>query len=124
MAGRGTDIQPDEESLERGGLCVIATARALSARIDRQLFGRCARQGDPGDVVIFSSLDDDLASRFFPRLRAVLARFSSSSPGGRLVTFVQRSAQRRAESIAYSRRREVLKSDDWLEDALGFAGRE
>ena len=103
---------------------MIATGRALSARIDRQLFGRCGRQGDPGEVVIFSSLDDELARRFFPRLRALLAKLAETTLGQRLITLVQRSAQRRAEAIAYSRRREVLKSDDWLEDALGFAGRE
>lgn len=124
MAGRGTDIRLAPESIARGGLCVIATGRALSARIDRQLFGRCGRQGDPGEVVIFSSLDDELARRFFPRLRTVLAKLARSGAGQRLVTLVQRSAQRRAEAIAYSRRREVLKGDDWLDDALGFAGRE
>ena len=124
MAGRGTDIRLAPESVERGGLCVIATGRALSARIDRQLFGRCGRQGDPGEVVIFSSLDDELARRFFPRLRTVLAKLARSGAGQRLITLVQRSAQRRAEAIAYSRRREVLKGDDWLDDALGFAGRE
>ena len=75
-------------------------------------------------MVIFSSLDDELARRFFPRLRTVLAKLARSGAGQRLITLVQRSAQRRAEAIAYSRRREVLKGDDWLDDALGFAGRE
>jgi preprotein translocase subunit SecA len=124
MAGRGTDIRLADESREAGGLCVIAAGRALSARIDRQLFGRCARQGDPGEVVILSSLEDEIAERFFPRLRGLLARFKSGGLRERLIPLVQRSAQRRAEAIAYSQRRGVLKSDDWLEDSLGFAGRE
>ncbi len=124
MAGRGTDIRLADESREAGGLCVIAAGRALSARIDRQLFGRCARQGDPGEVVILSSLEDEIAERFFPRLRGLLAQFKSGGLRERLIPLVQRSAQRRAEAIAYSQRRGVLKSDDWLEDSLGFAGRE
>jgi preprotein translocase subunit SecA len=124
MAGRGTDIRLAAASREAGGLCVIATGRALSARIDRQLFGRCARQGDPGEVVLLSSLEDDLADRFFPKLRRLLAPMLASPVGQRTIRFVQRASQRRAEAISYSRRRSVLKSDDWLEESLGFAGRE
>jgi len=122
MAGRGTDIRLSPESLEAGGLCVIVTSRALSARIDRQLFGRCARQGDPGEVVVFSSLEDDLAQRFFRRTRTLIEPFLGSAIGQRLAALTQSSAQRRSESIAYTQRRGVLKSDDWLDDALGFAG--
>ena len=48
MAGRGTDIKVSEEALERGGLHVICTEVHDSARIDRQLIGRCGRQGDAG----------------------------------------------------------------------------
>jgi preprotein translocase subunit SecA len=124
MAGRGTDIRLADASRAAGGLCVVAAGRALSARIDRQLFGRCARQGDLGEVVIVSSLDDELAERFFPRLRRTLAGLLRTPSGQRIATMVQRRAQRRAEAIAYARRRGVLKSDDWLEDSLGFAGRE
>lgn len=124
MAGRGTDIRLADESREAGGLCVIAAGRALSARIDRQLFGRCARQGDPGEVVILSSLEDEIAERFFPRGRALLAQLLPSGLGQRLIPMIQRRAQRRSEAIAYAQRRGVLKSDDWLEDSLGFAGRE
>ncbi|MEE2641961.1 MAG: helicase-related protein [Planctomycetota bacterium] len=60
MAGRGTDIQPTEDVLELGGLHVICTEMHDSARIDRQLIGRCGRQGDPGSFQIFLSLDDDI----------------------------------------------------------------
>ncbi|MEC9093622.1 MAG: DEAD/DEAH box helicase [Planctomycetota bacterium] len=60
MAGRGTDIQPPPEALELGGLHVICTEMHDSARIDRQLIGRCGRQGDPGSFQIFLSLDDDI----------------------------------------------------------------
>lgn len=60
MAGRGTDIQPTDEVLSMGGLHVICTEMHDSARIDRQLIGRCGRQGDPGSFQIFLSLEDDI----------------------------------------------------------------
>lgn len=60
MAGRGTDIKLDPGVAEMGGLHVICTELHDSARIDRQLMGRCGRQGDPGTVRQFMSLDDDV----------------------------------------------------------------
>src|SRR5437899_4066097 len=60
MAGRGTDIILDEDVRRKGGLHVIATEIHSSARIDRQLVGRSARQGDPGSYRFFVSLDDEL----------------------------------------------------------------
>jgi preprotein translocase subunit SecA len=65
MAGRGTDIQLGEGVAELGGLAVIGTEMHDSARIDRQLAGRCARQGDPGSFQQFLSLEDDLLPRAF-----------------------------------------------------------
>ena len=63
MAGRGTDILLGAGVAELGGLHVIGTELHDSARVDRQLFGRCARQGDPGSVRQFLALDDDLLDR-------------------------------------------------------------
>jgi preprotein translocase subunit SecA len=60
MAGRGTDIKLTPDVRESGGLHVICTELHDSARIDRQLMGRCGRQGDPGTVQQFMSLDDDV----------------------------------------------------------------
>ena len=60
MAGRGTDIKLDEGVADLGGLHVIVTEMHDSARIDRQLAGRCGRQGDPGTFRIYLSLEDDL----------------------------------------------------------------
>ncbi len=60
MAGRGTDIKVSEPALELGGLHVICTELHDSARIDRQLIGRCGRQGDPGTYRQFMSLEDDI----------------------------------------------------------------
>jgi preprotein translocase subunit SecA len=60
MAGRGTDIKLEPGVAELGGLHVICTELHDSARIDRQLIGRCGRQGDPGTVRQYMSLDDDV----------------------------------------------------------------
>ena len=60
MAGRGTDILLGEGVAEKGGLHVICTELHESTRIDRQLTGRCARQGDPGSARVFLSLEDDI----------------------------------------------------------------
>ena len=64
MAGRGTDIKLGQGVAELGGLFVIGTERHESRRIDRQLRGRCARQGDPGLSKCFVSLEDDLMRLF------------------------------------------------------------
>ena len=64
MAGRGTDIKLGAGVDELGGLYVIGTERHESRRIDRQLRGRCARQGDPGLSKFFVSLEDDLMRLF------------------------------------------------------------
>ncbi len=64
MAGRGTDIKLDTEARALGGLAVIATERHQEARVDRQLFGRAGRQGDPGQAEMHASLDDDLIRLF------------------------------------------------------------
>jgi preprotein translocase subunit SecA len=60
MAGRGTDIRLGQGVAERGGLHVILTEYHESRRIDRQLFGRCARQGDPGSCEAIVSLEDEI----------------------------------------------------------------
>jgi preprotein translocase subunit SecA len=68
MAGRGTDIRLGDGIAGRGGLHVILTEFHESPRIDRQLFGRAGRQGDPGSFECIVSLEDDIFRRFVPRL--------------------------------------------------------
>ena len=60
MAGRGTDIKPDQEALAAGGLHVIGVSPNSSKRIDRQLIGRAARQGQPGSAQFFAAADDPI----------------------------------------------------------------
>ena len=64
MAGRGTDIKLGDGVAELGGLHVIGTERHEARRIDRQLAGRCARQGDPGLAQFFVSVDDEIIEAF------------------------------------------------------------
>ena len=65
MAGRGTDIKLGDGVAELGGLHVICTEMHDSARIDRQLIGRCGRQGDPGTYRQFLALDDEILEAAF-----------------------------------------------------------
>ncbi|RMG38492.1 MAG: translocase [Gammaproteobacteria bacterium] len=118
MAGRGTDICLTEQVAARGGLHVILTEFHESGRIDRQLFGRCARQGDPGSVEAVVSLEDELFDRFAPRHLKLVRRL----PLGLLCGWMRRHAQARAEREHAITRREQTKLDRQLEQALGFSG--
>jgi preprotein translocase subunit SecA len=127
MAGRGTDIKLGKGVQALGGLHVIATERHESGRVDRQLFGRSGRQGDPGSAQACISMGDELVRRFVPeRLRnSVKNMIRTRTPGwekaaGSVVTVAQRSAQR----LAFKQRRNVLRTDTWLEEALSFTGNE
>lgn len=127
MAGRGTDIRLAPGVAEQGGLRVMATERHDSGRIDRQLFGRCARQGDPGEVHVFVSAEDELLVRFAPRsMRLMLASLVRTNPASaqRFAGLVFALAQRRAQRQAYRQRQQVLRTDSWLDEALSFAGSE
>ncbi len=127
MAGRGTDIKLGHGVAERGGLHVIATERHESGRVDRQLFGRAGRQGDPGSAQAFVSAEDELVRRFLPvSLQTAVRRIVVQKPPGwrRAAGMAFKLAQRRAQRLAYKQRQAVLGSDTWLEEALSFAGTE
>ena len=124
MAGRGTDIKLGRGVAELGGLHVIATERHESGRIDRQLFGRSARQGDPGSAQAYASLTDELAVRHAPRTAAWLRRRHGQTEReitGPLTRRMFNAAQRRAERMAFVQRKSVLRTDDWIDEYLGFA---
>ncbi len=126
MAGRGTDIKLGRGIAEMGGLHVIATERNESGRIDRQLFGRCARQGDPGSAQAIVSLDDEFVSQHAQPLIGYLKRHHANDSGdiaSPLTKVAFRLAQFRAERLALQRRKGVMRADHWLDENLGFAGR-
>jgi preprotein translocase subunit SecA len=125
MAGRGTDIRLAPEVAERGGLYVIATEGHEARRIDRQLFGRCARQGDPGSYELFVALEDEIISVYAGHLWRWLGTVAVHALpcAHRLGAFVLRRAQRRAERLHARMRRDLLAMDEHLETALAFSGR-
>ncbi len=125
MAGRGTDIKLGQGVARIGGLHVIASERHESSRIDRQLFGRCARQGDPGSAQAFVCLEDELFERFVPALiqRCLSVPAWKLVPGRQgIASFFLSYAQSAAERLAFRQRRGVMQMDTWLEDALSFTG--
>ncbi len=109
MAGRGTDIQISEEARKLGGLHVICSELHDSSRIDRQLIGRCGRQGDPGTFRQFMSLDDDILESGFGKLRAAKMKRGSRQAPEQLVRLAAlfRAAQRKIEK-RYFRARTML----------------
>ena len=102
---------------------MIATERHEAGRIDRQLFGRSARQGDPGSAMAIVSLEDELVSRHAPHLSGGLRRRYGRRSGpisSPLTRSVFNLAQRKAERQALRQRKGVLRTDDWLDEYLGF----
>jgi preprotein translocase subunit SecA len=121
MAGRGTDIKLAPGIAAKGGLHVICTERHDSGRIDRQLFGRCGRQGDPGSCEAILAAEDDLAAKHAALPAAWLTHLQLvPREAGRLLYWL---AQRRAERVHSSARRQLLQMDDALGDMLAFSGR-
>ncbi len=125
MAGRGTDIVLGDGVAERGGLHVILTEYHESRRIDRQLFGRSARQGDPGSAEAIVALDDELFVTQAPRLARWLARRAAAGhPVGPLaLVLLRRAAQAAAEARNRDAREATLKQDRRFARLLAFAGR-
>lgn len=124
MAGRGTDIRLDEASLQAGGLHVIATEYNNSARVDRQLAGRAARQGDPGSCQFFASAEDELFANFAPHLAKHIER-NSDSHGEchdnleKSIQAVQAQVERGLQTV----RRDMVAHDRWLESVQSSLAR-
>ena len=117
MAGRGTDIKLGPGVVEAGGLYVIGTERHESRRIDRQLRGRCSRQGDPGLSRFYVSFEDDLMRNFgaADRMTKIMERFGMKEGEELEHPWLNKSvetAQRRVEQRNYSIRRRTLEFDD------------
>ena len=113
MAGRGTDIKLGKGVAELGGLHVICAERNDSPRIDRQLYGRAGRQGDSGSAVSFVSSEDTLIKQY-------ATKASRARRGSKPFDL----AQGRAQHIGREQRKQVARTDEQLNEQLGFAGRE
>jgi len=117
MAGRGAHVPVPPESVKAGGLHVIGLERHESARIDRQLIGRAARQGQPGSAQFFLCLEDDLLVRHNPDIakrHATTAGGGEELPSRHAVHF--RRAQRKVEALDLVQRRALAKHHRWLDE--------
>ena len=117
MAGRGTDIKLGSGVSDLGGLYVIGTERHESRRIDRQLRGRCARQGDPGMSRFYVSFEDDLMRNFgaADRMTRIMERFGMKEGEELEHPWLNKSvetAQKRVEQRNYLIRKRTLEFDD------------
>jgi preprotein translocase subunit SecA len=125
MAGRGTDIHLAPEAAQHGGLHVIGTERHEARRIDRQLWGRCGRQGDPGSYEMILSLEDELFSIHGSTLKRLvtgtLHRYGRVGPWLAKLAFSW--AQSAAERLHSRIRRDLFYADERLESALSFSGK-
>jgi preprotein translocase subunit SecA len=130
MAGRGTDIKLGPGVAEKGGLHVIGTERHEARRIDRQLAGRCARQGDPGHAQFFVSLEDEIIEAFGEKPAARLrrryqGRGELTSPAmRRLVMRAQHKKERqhrrdRKMLMQYEKQRAEMRKNMGLNPVLG-----
>ncbi|NWK55878.1 prepilin peptidase [Verrucomicrobiaceae bacterium N1E253] len=126
MAGRGTDIELGYGVEKIGGLHVIATEPHEARRVDRQLFGRSGRQGDPGSVSRHYAMDDTLFETFLPKWVQRLMQAPADQETGRMKLprcchLALIYVQRRAEKLAAFRRKQVSENDRQQRMSLGFA---
>jgi preprotein translocase subunit SecA len=117
MAGRGTDIKLGPGVSDLGGLHVTGTERHEARRIDRQLRGRCARQGDPGSSQFYISFEDDLMRNFGDsrRISGMMTRLGMEDNEGLQHPWLNRTvetAQKRVEQRNYQIRKHTLQYDD------------
>ncbi len=130
MAGRGTDIKLDAAAELAGGLHVICCEKNDSRRIDRQLAGRSARQGDPGSYKVICSIEDDGVIKYFSSITLMLLRYryKRNLPAGEtvrpnsmaksLINIPQRIMEYKHRQI----RKSMMKIDEKRESMLGFTG--
>jgi preprotein translocase subunit SecA len=122
MAGRGTDIPLADGVADLGGLHIICCQLNAARRIDRQLAGRAARQGDHGSVETWLSLDAPLLARALPRRLTPLLRPHSSKVPGMLLKALAGLPQRQAERRHFLQRKRMFEHDQRMDRQLSFGG--
>jgi preprotein translocase subunit SecA len=120
MAGRGTDIKLGPGVAERGGLHVILTERHTASRVDRQLFGRSGRQGDPGSARCIVCIEDELIIKHAPSAGKALRKMFAGriQPLPKWVMKAFDHGQRKAQNEAFHSRKMVLRHDEELDKSL------
>jgi len=120
LAGRGTDIKLSDQVKKRGGMHVVVAECQLSSRMDRQLIGRCGRQGDPGSAQAFVSAEDLLLTRFGAWLATAIRREADDTGEAHcdLTPQLQR-IQAAAERSDFLSRCELLRQDEQRDTLFG-----
>lgn len=121
MAGRGTDIILGKGVKEIGGLHVISTECNESTRVDRQLFGRAGRQGDPGSSSTFLDFEDELIVRMLPPFFLSFVKKTCAITGLWIIANLSlKTTQDKYKKRAFKSRKSVQETDKWLDDSLSF----
>ena len=115
MAGRGTDIKPDKTALNVGGLHVIGVSHNSSRRIDRQLVGRAARQGQPGSAQFFAAATDQLFEDNSPALAKAITRRAKGNGESANFTNELRKLQTEIEEKGFRQRQDMILRDNWMD---------
>jgi len=125
MAGRGTDIKPDKEAKEAGGLHVIGISPNFSTRSDRQLAGRAARQGDPGSCQFFASAEDEIIEMYGEALGKQI-RSSAKADGETRRDFSKAlsALQGKLEAKFAEQRKQMVMNDRWMDKVRETFGKE
>ncbi|MFO0881234.1 MAG: preprotein translocase subunit SecA [Gemmataceae bacterium] len=124
MAGRGTDIKPEDEVLAAGGLHVLGTERHDALRIDRQLIGRAGRQGDPGSAQFFISLEDELLEALGQEKQESLKLYGAGKAGGNWDGYLKlfKRAQKKVEARHYKSRVDLMVHEKQRQEILKDLG--
>lgn len=122
LAGRGTDIPLEQSVVNAGGLHVIVSEHHRLTRVDRQLIGRGARQGDPGTARFFVAPDDEFVVNHAPYLAASIMRCDDSSVAVEALSRSIRAAQRRLEAEDRGNRFQLMKKSQKPMSALSPVG--
>lgn len=124
MAGRGTDIKLDAQVKAAGGLHVIVTDLQEAGRIDRQLIGRCARQGDPGSYEYMLSLTDAMLIRSLSKQQKLYFKILQQLPFFKKLGFTYlKKLQKQLEAKHAKVRMNLVESDEKQRDAMLFVGK-
>lgn len=119
MAGRGTDIRPDERAQESGGLFVVAAEHHTSPRVDRQLIGRTARQGQPGAFRFYVASSDRLLREGKEVIASkICARADESGECHIDYSRTIAELQNKLEREAFEKRKAMVRRDEWMDRIL------